>query len=372
MSEAVFITAQGDKYHARRNCSGITGAQKSAREQGYKVYEPEAVTLAEARERGKGVPCATCGVTTISRDQLLASAQNFAGRALRAYIDDDDQVILLHSAMSLEHLMKAVLCDMNSALLVEFRPGSLDSLLHLTGHGPKAKKKHPRTISAREALDRIRKIVSDLGVPKEKLEELIDVRDGVVHTGFLDETDTREVFTVYLRCCNKLFEELKVSPDERWGDHQEMVDTLISESLSEIERTVKQQLAAAKFRINELLTKIPENEHVSVMTARQSSLTRVLLPGREILTEKCPACEDESATYIGEDDEIVDYDVEGDGHGNYHSFVTGVYPIFRAESFICGVCDLKLSGEDELTAAGLEPTIDLSERGDYDERWEEY
>jgi hypothetical protein len=60
MSETVYITAQGDKYHARSNCSGITDAQKSGLTQGYELHEPEAVTLAEAQERGKGRPCMTC------------------------------------------------------------------------------------------------------------------------------------------------------------------------------------------------------------------------------------------------------------------------------------------------------------------------
>jgi hypothetical protein len=61
MSEIVYITARGDRYHASPDCSGITGAQKAAVTMGYEVFEPEEVTIAEAHQRGKGVPCPTCG-----------------------------------------------------------------------------------------------------------------------------------------------------------------------------------------------------------------------------------------------------------------------------------------------------------------------
>ncbi|WP_344899030.1 hypothetical protein [Actinomadura meridiana] len=60
MSETLYITAQGDRCHARPDCSGITGAHKAAVTLGYEVFEPEEVTLAEAQQRGKGASCPTC------------------------------------------------------------------------------------------------------------------------------------------------------------------------------------------------------------------------------------------------------------------------------------------------------------------------
>lgn len=60
MSDTVYVTARGDRYHARPDCSGITGPHKTALTQGYEVFEPEAVTLAQGQERGKGVPCPAC------------------------------------------------------------------------------------------------------------------------------------------------------------------------------------------------------------------------------------------------------------------------------------------------------------------------
>ncbi|WP_329095513.1 hypothetical protein OG979_12840 [Actinomadura citrea] len=59
-SKTVYITAQGDFHHGSPECSGITGPHKTAVTQGYKVFEPEEVTLAEAQQRGKDTPCSVC------------------------------------------------------------------------------------------------------------------------------------------------------------------------------------------------------------------------------------------------------------------------------------------------------------------------
>lgn len=94
----------------------------------------------------------------------------------------------------MEHLSKAYLCSVNPAYLVELRNGQFDSLLYLTGQGVKARKlKAPRTISAREALTRVEHLLPGLAAPRTRLEQLIDVRDGVVHTGYLQDRETQEI-----------------------------------------------------------------------------------------------------------------------------------------------------------------------------------
>ena len=60
MSEKVYITKRGDRHHKSPDCWGITGAHKSAVTQGYQVFDPEEVELAEAQQRGKGVQCPAC------------------------------------------------------------------------------------------------------------------------------------------------------------------------------------------------------------------------------------------------------------------------------------------------------------------------
>lgn len=60
MVKSVYVTARGDRYHARANCPKIEGPHKTARTMGYEVFEPEEVTLAEAQQQGKGVACPEC------------------------------------------------------------------------------------------------------------------------------------------------------------------------------------------------------------------------------------------------------------------------------------------------------------------------
>jgi hypothetical protein len=65
------------------------------------------------------------GVTIVDRDQLLASAKDFADRALRAYLEDDARITLTNAAFSMEHLSKAYLYSLHPALLMEIRNGQL-------------------------------------------------------------------------------------------------------------------------------------------------------------------------------------------------------------------------------------------------------
>jgi hypothetical protein len=109
----------------------------------------------------------------------------------------------------MEHLSKAYLASLNPVLLMEIQNGRLDSLLHLSGLGEKAKKAQcPRTISAREARTRVQHVLPGLTAPRDELDDLINVRDGVIHVGYLAETDTRKILTAYLRYANGLFDEV--------------------------------------------------------------------------------------------------------------------------------------------------------------------
>lgn len=299
------------------------------------------------------------GVTIVDRDQLLASAKDFADRALRAYLEDDARITLTNAAFSMEHLSKAYLYSLHPALLMEIRNGQLDSLLHLVGHGAKAKKAFPRTISAKEALARVEHVLPALRAPKADLAQLVDVRDGVVHVGYLTVTNTREILTAFLRYANELYDELKVDAGDRWGHHAELVDSRISQALTEIQRDVLQRIAAARLRITELLEKIPEDEHVSVMAARQSQSILIFMTSTQRRADvTCPVCDDEYASYVGEPDYDVDVDVEPDGQGGYTSYIAGASCTLIVERFLCGACELRLEGPDELEAAGLDKFVE--------------
>lgn len=286
----------------------------------------------------------------MDRRQLLASAKDFADRALKAHTEDDAKFVLFSAAISLEHLCKAYLCDMNPALLMEIRNGQFDSLLHLTGYGIKARKlDSPRTISAREALARIERLLPGLAISKERLAQLIDVRDGVVHLGYLTEKDTREILAAYLRLSNGIYDELDVAKSDRWGRYEELVESLISESISEIERDVRRRMVAAKLRNDALLRAIPSAQHEAVMRARQSEVARILTRSDEQAVDvACPVCENKGASYLGEIESR--YEICADLTVLHHEcFIMILHP----RSFVCGACELKLDGQDEIVFSGL-------------------
>lgn len=308
-------------------------------------------------------------VTTVDRDQLLASAKDFADRALKAYTEDDTRVILTNAAFSLEHLSKAYLYSLHPALLMEIKNGQLDSLLHLVDLGTKARKaQFARTISAKEALARVEHVLPTLNAPKALLAQLIDIRDGVVHVGYLSGTSAREILTAFLRYSNELYDELRVDEGLRWGAHSHLVGSLISQSLTDIEHEVNRKLAAAKHRFDKLMEQIPEDERDRIRHARGiQSVASVHLFGDETRMEftGCPVCDAEHAAYMGSID--VEWETDSEFGDNGDIVILGVLgtKTFHARRLNCGVCGLSLSSPDELRTAKLRTTWQLDEIPEY-------
>jgi hypothetical protein len=207
-------------------------------------------------------------VTAIDQQQLLESARDFAERALKAYLEDDTRVIPSNAAFSLEHLCKAYLYGMHPALLIELRNGQLDSLLHLVGHGDRARTtRSPRTISGRDALARVEHVLPNINVPRELLAQLIDVRDGMVHVGFMSSSGISELLTAFLQFSNELHDELGSEREGRWGEHTELVEALLIRAQSQIEQETHQRIAIARARFARL-AEIPVSDLVSDVAAR--------------------------------------------------------------------------------------------------------
>lgn len=207
-------------------------------------------------------------MTAIDQQQLLESARDFAERALNAYLEDDTRVILAHAAFSLEHLCKAYLYGMHPALLMELRNGQLDSLLHLVGHGGRARTtRSPRTISGREALARVEHVLPNLNVPRESLAQLIDVRDGMIHVGFMSSSGIGELLTAFLQFSSELHDELDSEREGRWGEHAELVETLLARAQSQTEQEAHRRIAIARARFARL-AEIPVPDLVSEIAAR--------------------------------------------------------------------------------------------------------
>lgn len=296
---------------------------------------------------------------TIDRGRLLKSAKSYADRSLRAYADDDHEAALTDAAVSLEHLSKAVLCDLDPALLIELKNGPLDSLLHLVGHGDKAKKpaKDIRIISGAGAITRVKEVLPHIKVPQERINQLIALRNGALHATFFGVGETQLILAAYIRLSNHLFEELKVGEADRWGDHRVLVDALVSETLSELEKSVRARMVKAKRDHDAFIEKVPEEQREDLLSALQlvaaTTFVRSSPGGWEWDYHPCPACSHERGAFLGKMDEVHSIDALSPG-------------VLRAVTlppkfFVCGVCGLRLCDEDELTAAGLRNVILISE-----------
>lgn len=239
---------------------------------------------------------------------------------------------------------------------MEIKNGQFDSLLHLVGLREKSKAKHPRTISAREARRRVEHVLPGLTAPKDELDDLINVRDGIIHVGYLAEANTREILTAYLRFANALYEELEIPAGQRWGSHTELVNSLISQSLTEIEHQVQRKIAAAKRFFTELMDKLPEGEHEGVAAARQANYPPALNGEEWPERINCPACNDAYATCIGVVE--TDYDPDVIVEDGYATVVGGgaIYTL-HARRLMCGCCTLQLDSPGRAEGGGARHVI---------------
>jgi hypothetical protein len=301
-------------------------------------------------------------MTIVDRDQLLDSARDFAERALKAHSESDDRVVLVNAAFSMEHLTKAYLYNMHPALLTDLRNGQLDALLHLVDLGNRARKAtFPRTISAKEALARVEHVLPNLTVPKDLLHQLVEVRDGVVHVGYLSSASTVEILAAFLRFAEALHDELGTPERERWGDYFPLVDTLITQTLDAVALRVQRKLAVARRRYNDLTHGLSEEERKTFQLRRWSDSYRTRdgePDDQQTVFIDCPACGADHAYLRGDsqiDPKFGKYE-EIDGHPAWPEIYARF--VITADGFMCPACDLLLDSTDEVKAAGLETSLE--------------
>ncbi|WP_344900758.1 hypothetical protein [Actinomadura meridiana] len=305
-------------------------------------------------------------MTTVNRDQLLASAKDYADRALKSYTNEDSKAALTDAAVSLEHLSKAALCNINPALLVDLRKGNLDHLLHLIGEGGRASAGSIAfTVSGAEAIERVKQVVSGIIVPQEQITKLIRLRNGVLHVGTFQQQESHQLLAAYLRLSKRLFAELGVAEADVWGEHQDVVDSVISETLDEVQRDVRRRIAKARRDVEKLRAKIPERQR-PFLTARLQSealtkLPRSTIQGLHSVMTTCPSCGDEGASSLGHVELTAVAEVGTDNFEQLWAMIV--------EFFVCGVCDLHLQGRDELDAAELLTFIEMP---DYEPDFDDY
>jgi hypothetical protein len=159
----------------------------------------------------------------LSPGAFYESARDFAQRALQAHHTRDFRRVALEAGTALEHLAKACLSRRSPALLVELRrgEGSFESLLRLLEIPGGVRLQDVRTVSLRDALHRVGKLVKS-DVPEKTLMALADMRDGTAHAALDDEVE-QLLLVGFVQHADALLADLGEHRDDFWATYCPLV-----------------------------------------------------------------------------------------------------------------------------------------------------
>jgi hypothetical protein len=281
-------------------------------------------------------------------DELCSAAASFAQSSLKARLDGESMVYLLHAATALELLAKSFLASIHGSLIAA---DDFDSLLHGCSQSRHARKPRSRmrTITIVEALKRAGQVLPAIDNLRQSLQLLADVRNGVVHAGQLERGADKAVLVPFLRACDHLITGMAEGDRERlWGELLSMVDARLSDSSKAAELAATDALTAARLAFDRRYGSLDNAVRDAVLSGVESAYD--VTKYEEDLVD-CPACSRRAITHGSYDVEWeADWDV-ADGE----AYVAGVYPVvtYAPGHLACRVCGLELDGEEELGAAGV-------------------
>jgi len=271
---------------------------------------------------------------------------------LEHYADADLRKFLGEAARALELGSKAVLAEISPVLIADAK--HIDSQLYLAS--PPGSRPRPerglRTISCRDALDRIRRVLPALRL--ESVLPIIDARDGSIHFLVDDSEVLDNLAPPFVEAMTLIQNSLKKSDAEMFGGFSDVAISLREKRIEQAKIDFAAKLARARRTYSDRYGDLDDNQRSKVVLAITSGY---ILDGYDEQVVNCPACE--SSAIIGGDHEFdrweLDYDRDGVPQRRY--------PIvfLLADRFHCAVCGLDLEGEYELKAAGLETSLDVED-----------
>lgn len=276
-------------------------------------------------------------------------------------------MFLLHAATALEHLAKAALAERHPSLIAVAAKDNFESLLLLVGETKMAKPGAKlRTIGAREALDRAARYAP--GCATEDLRLLILVRDGVVHLADASSATVDEVLVPYLKASEELRDVLGIDRGDYWDGFLDLVDQALRQNVEQARLRVEAALAVARGEFERRFDKVSEDAKKAMLAAIEESYQPLERYEEQLID--CPAC-GTPAVAIGALHEEFDEDWD-----HREGVLLGVHLLlqFIPTDLVCRACHLRLSGRDEMNAAGLgEPWYleDVDER-EYFGDWSDF
>lgn len=299
--------------------------------------------------------------------RLAGSSSAFAVSALAAMSDGKHSVFLLHAATALEHLAKAVLAARHPSLIAVAHKDNFESLLLLVGETKAAKPGAKiRTIGAQEALGRAGRYAPECISLMDDLRLLIWVRDGVAHLADASSASVDEVLVPYLKASENLREVLGIDKGLYWGAFRDLVDRALKEAVEQARLRVEAALVVAREGFEQRFAEVGEDTKKAVLAAIEESYSPEKYEEQLV---PCPAC-GTTALVAGTLNE--EYDEDWD---HREGVLLGVHFLvqFIPTGLLCRACHLKLTGRDEMDAAGVgDPWyLDVDER-DFLGDWTEF
>jgi len=290
-------------------------------------------------------------------DRLLGEAQTRTRKAIASWHDNDLGLVVLLAPAAVELLCKAVLWTVNPALLTPASPPELmEKALARFARGGDPEASDARTVTLAGALSRLRTLHPDFPLERGRVSRLVDARNGSAHIGAA--ADVRHVLLDCITVTDFLLDQLSKDRSAFYGGDQATVDALAIEHQGSIEAAVRMRMAAARNLM--MRREEQDGEDYDARTGEREAMRWKLdpekyVPGGTSTDADCPECGRTGRLFGYADAEAeVDWDVEALGGGQYEAIPLGYWqPLFDPVSFRCNVCDLQLSGPEELRLTGL-------------------
>jgi CxxC-x17-CxxC domain-containing protein len=271
-------------------------------------------------------------------DQLIASARSHIEASLYALADRRFGEFALSAGIAVEHLCKAVLCEVHPTLIAENRDlHSLFGVLGLSQFSPE-KGKPVRTIGARDAVERCVILYEEFASQGKHLRKLIDLRNDAAHIGSGPEEPEHGNVAAYrlflLTCCDVL----TIAIEDLTGTFASALQAVCSDFDTGALR-VCARVAAHRERFTRLVSDYPEIMSRTAPDVRDP-----------IGVVTCPACEAALPVAANSASEVTDAGTQ--------------YRVRSAqiEHISCWRCLLTLESQAELTALAISVEHEERER----------
>lgn len=289
-----------------------------------------------------------------------------ARRALKLYTSTDEFEMLdagFSVGSAVELLAKSLLASVSPTLLLSATP-DVGSILKFSGAtAPGFSRPDAVTVKSLDvgkSIERLKQLkMAPPWLPADNA--VFWVRNGSAHMGVVDQNTLRSAVRPMVRFAEFVRNHYDRPADRWWGaELDELARGIARAEVEQSEEVVHAKIAAAKLRLRELRESLPASSVETILKA-MSGRSRTFIEHDE--DQKRPAC-GYTGKAIGV---ILEYGVDAD---HYDGVVT-FYSRMGVAHFECSVCDLELTDQLEVMAAGLPTEIDYVDEDYEPEPWPE-